>query len=141
MTTPEVGRRAPGAAPYEVMPAYQATSELFLGLDILAGRIGPRPDGLDRALVRKTMGLLLATAEGGARPETWRRALNYRYAWFGTYDVAALLRDARDQRLVPADATLGTDALFRMAQQALTITAGTIMEREREARGTDPPAR
>lgn len=129
------GKRAPAAAPYDVMPAYQATSEMHQGLDILADRIGPRPDGLDRALREKAVRLLLAAAEGGARPEMWRRVLHYRYAWFGTYDIDGLLDSARAQRLVPADAMLGTDALFRMAQQALTITAGTMMEREKEARG------
>lgn len=133
------GRDAPAAVPYGVMPAYRATAELLDALQLLSARMPPHRGRIGYGLREKGTRMLLAAAEGGARPELWRRILQYRYAWFGTFDVEGLLISARRQHLVHPDAMLGPEALFRIAQQALTLAAGAMTRRQRKRRGDGDP--
>lgn len=141
MTKP--GRNAPAAVPYEVMPAYKAAFELFLGLKLLGRRIRRGRGALEdnarcaRALEERGARILLAAAEAGARAPVWHRRVYYHYAWFGTYDLDHFLMELTLNGYVNHHGREGVDALFRMAQQALTVAAGTMAEREdRERPGT-----
>ena len=131
----DAGRDAPAAAPYAVMPAYAATAELAIALELFADRVPERNDhGHRRALRERGNRLLLACAEAGARAPTWRRRLFYQDAWYGTFDLDHLLRSAALDGFFPQQTRTGIDIFFRMAQQALTLAAGAMADREERER-------
>lgn len=130
MTT-RPGSRAPTAVPYPVIPAYSQARELHAELLVTARRVGPGRFALDRLLREKALGMLLDAAEGGARVDPDRRERFYRAGWLATHDLTGLLEAAETLRLFPAGARLAPDAALRMAQQALTIVTGVMIERTR----------
>lgn len=128
MTT-RPGSRAPTAVPYAAIPAYGQSRDLHAELMVTARRIGGSRFAVDRLLRQQATSMLLAAAEAGARIAPARRVRFYRAGWFATYDLSGLLDSAETLRLFPPEARLAADAALRMAQQALTIMTGVMVER------------
>jgi hypothetical protein len=91
--------------------------------------VGASRFALDRLLREKALRTLLDAAEAGARVDPARRERFYRAGWLATHDMTGLLEAAETLRLFPAGARLAPDAALRMAQQALTIVTGVMIQR------------
>ena len=119
MTT-RPGSRAPTAVPYPAIPAYGQSRDLHAELMVTARRVGPNRFAVDRLLRQQATNMLLAAGEAGARIAPSRRERFYR---------AGLLESPEALRLFPPEARLAPDSALRMAQQALTIMTGVMVER------------
>lgn len=97
----------------------------------LTRRIPPAREGIEALLRERAMRTLLTTAEADARGDDVRRHRLYRAAHAGSTDCERLLRIGRSLRQLPGDALLSADAVIRMAQQALIISAGVMAEKTR----------
>jgi hypothetical protein len=126
--------RSPGAITgYDNMPGYGKAWVMYRELAVTARRLEKGRYGLDRAIAEKSLRVLLATAEAGARLQPARRTRLYRAAWMATHDCDALLRAAATLELTRPELLAAAHAVVRQTQQAVTIATGVMTRRQRRS--------